>query len=171
MASSLAGTSSAWPIAGAFPPRTAPGSTAPEDSGSRFRQVAVATFPRVVENVRGLQADETAVGAGERKGFRASVYRFAFTYGVERDTFVPPVPLLMPAERAAHTRIAALEEIKDALHCNSTLLAICLGGSFKTIRRSSAAISATSSTLIRSSVLPNTPARTSSISGSFERSP
>jgi hypothetical protein len=114
--------------------------------------VAVATFPRVVENVRGLQADETAVGAGERKGFGVSVYRLAFAYGVKRDPFVPPVPLLMAAERAAHTSIAALEEIKDVLHRNSTLLAIGLGGSFKTIRRSSAASSATSSTLIRSSV-------------------
>jgi len=133
--------------------------------------VAVATCPWVVENVRGLQADETAVGAGERKGFRASIYRLAFAYGVKRDPFVPPVPLLMPAERAAHTRIAALEEIKDVLHRNSTLLAIDLGGSFKTIRRSAAAISATSSTLTSSSVLPNKPARTSNTSGSFEPSP
>jgi hypothetical protein len=125
VASSLAGTPSAWPsLEHLLSPRTAPGSRASGRLGSRFRQVAVATFPRVVENVRGLQADETAIGAGERKGFRASVYRPAFAHGVKRDPFVPPVPLLMPAERAAHTRIAALEEIKDVLHRNSTLLAI-----------------------------------------------
>jgi hypothetical protein len=92
-------------------------------SGSRSvsgRWRLSATSSRVVENMRGLQADEPAVGAGERKGFRASVYRLASAYGVKRDPFVPAVPSLMPAERAAHTCIAALEEIEDVLHRNST---------------------------------------------------
>ena len=76
------------------------------------------TGPRIVENVRGLQADEAAVSTGEGECFGPSVDRLASDDMLERDPFVPALPLLVAAERAAHARLPALEEIEDALHPN-----------------------------------------------------
>ena len=84
--------------------------------------------PRVVENVRRLKADEAAVSTGEGERFRASVDRVASDDMLERDPFVPPVPLLVAAERATHARASAVEEIKDALRPNHAPILGDFGG-------------------------------------------
>ena len=70
-----------------------------------------------------LQADEAAVDTGERERFGASVDRFASDHMLKRDTFVPPVPLLVATEGATHARAAALEEIAHSTLPASTTLA------------------------------------------------
>jgi hypothetical protein len=65
--------------------------------------------------MRRLKADEAAVSTGEGECFHAPVDRVASDDMLKRDSFVPPVPLLVAAERATHPRASAVEEIKDAL--------------------------------------------------------
>ena len=84
----------------------------------RSLRVVSGTGPRIVENVRGLQADEAAVSTGEGECFGLSVDRLASDDMLERDPFVPPLPLPVAAEWAAHACIPALEEIEDVLHPN-----------------------------------------------------
>ena len=48
----------------------------------------------------------------------SSVDRLASDDMLERQPFVPALPLLVAADRAAHARLPALEEIEDALHPN-----------------------------------------------------
>ncbi len=68
---------------------------------------------RVVEDVGGLQSDESAVGAGERVCLSAPVECAAVDRMVERDPLVPPVPIFVAAERAGHARSPASQEVED----------------------------------------------------------
>ena len=57
-----------------------------------------------------LESHEPAVAARQREGLRAPVDRDAVTHVVERDAFVPPLPLFRAAEGTLHAGTAAAEE-------------------------------------------------------------
>ena len=71
--------------------------------------------PWVVEHVCGLEPDEAAVRAGEWERFAPPVHGPAPDRMVERDPFVPAVPVLMAAERAGHARSPTPQEVEDWL--------------------------------------------------------
>ena len=60
--------------------------------------------------MRCLESHEPAVAASQREGLRAPVDRDAVTHVLERDAFVPPLPLFRAAEGTLHAGTAAAEE-------------------------------------------------------------
>jgi hypothetical protein len=92
-----------------------------QSAGTRVVPSVAALIPcrvtRVIENVGGLQPDESAVGAGERVCLSAPVECAAVDRMVERDPLVPPVPIFVAAERAGHARSPASQEVEDRRLC------------------------------------------------------
>jgi len=62
-----------------------------------------------------LEPDEAAIRTGEREGLRASIDSGAADDVLERDALVPAMPVLTATEGTRHVRVAAPQEIKDAL--------------------------------------------------------
>ena len=60
--------------------------------------------------MRCLESHESAVAASQREGLRAPVDRDAVPHVLERDAFVPPLPLFRAAEGTLHAGTAAAEE-------------------------------------------------------------
>ena len=67
----------------------------------------------VVEHVCRLQPDEPAVAARERKRLGTPIERSAPDRVVECDPFIPPVPLLIAAERTGHARSPTSQVVED----------------------------------------------------------
>ena len=76
---------------------------------------------RIVEHVGRLEPDEATIRTGERERFRASVDGGAAGDVLERDALVPAMPVLTATEGTRYARVAAPQEIKDALRCLSYL--------------------------------------------------
>ena len=70
---------------------------------------------RIVEHVGRLEPDEATIRTGERERLRASVDRGAAGDVLERDALVPAMPVLTATEGTRYARVAAPQEIKDAL--------------------------------------------------------
>jgi len=67
----------------------------------------------IIQHTGGLEPDEAAVHTSERERFASSVDGSAPDRMVERDLFIPTVPILVPAERTGDARSPTLQEIED----------------------------------------------------------
>ena len=94
-------------------------STGVPDSGSR-----------IVEHMRRLEPDETAMSARQWKGLGAAIDRLASYDVLQSYPLVPAVPLFVAAERTGHSGVPALEEAEDVFRWNSFLDGRALGVDF-----------------------------------------
>jgi len=67
----------------------------------------------IIQHVGGLEPDEAAIRAGERERLASSIDGSAPDRVVERDPFVPALPLLVPAEWAGDAGSPTLQEVED----------------------------------------------------------
>ena len=69
----------------------------------------------VIEDVRGLEADEAAVRARERDRLKGiQVARFVRS-ACQQNALIPAVPAFVTTQRTRQARVATLKEVEDAL--------------------------------------------------------